>query len=284
MELLDGLQQIGLSPREAEAYLALLQKKEFTASELSKITTITRTKIYEILQNLIKKGVCNESFKDGQKVYRGIKPQIALQNIISNYQREMEQKKNIEIDKKKQAAVLLEDELITLYSNNLDSDEPVDYVEILSDIGQIRERWNYFQKNTKNEILVFTKPPYTASLEDNIEVQSEAIDKNKIIDKCIYEYSGLSKNEITDLVKIIEQYERIGEESRIIKELPMKLAISDETITMLALNDRVSLTSGITTIIVDHPNFAKAQKAVFETYWEKAMTVEEFKKDHDLSV
>ena len=196
----------------------------------------------------------------------------------------MEQKKNIEIDKKKQAAVLLEDELITLYSNNLDSDEPVDYVEILSDIGQKIKRWNYFQKNTKNEILVFTKPPYTASLEDNIEVQSEAIDKNKIIDKCIYEYSGLSKNEITDLVKIIEQYERIGEESRIIKELPMKLAISDETITMLALNDRVSLTSGITTIIVDHPNFAKAQKAVFETYWEKAMTVEEFKKDHDLSV
>jgi sugar-specific transcriptional regulator TrmB len=279
MELINGLQQIGLSRREAEAYLALLQKKEFTAPELSRITTITRTKIYEILQNLIRKGVCNESFKDGQKVYRGIKPQIALQNIISNYQKEIEQKKNIEIEQKKHAAALLEDQLITLYSSNLDSSEPLDYIEILSDVGQIRERWNNFQKNTKKEILVFTKPPYTASLEDNLEVQSEALEKNKIIDKCIYEYSGLSDKEVINLVKIVEAYERIGEESRIIKELPMKLAISDETITMLALNDRVSLIPGITTIIVDHPNFAKAQKAVFETYWEKALPVEEFKKN-----
>ncbi len=281
MDLLNGLQQIGLSRREAEAYLALLQKKEFTAPELSRITTITRTKIYEILQNLIRKGVCNESYKDGQKVYRGIKPQIALQNIISNYQREIEQKKSIEVEQKKHAAALLESQLITLYSNNLDNSEPIDYVEILSDVGQIRERWNNFQKNTKKEILVFTKPPYTASLEDNIEVQSEALEKNKIIDKCIYEYSGLSDEEITNLVTIIEAYEKIGEESRIIKELPMKLAISDETITMLALNDRVSLTPGITTIIVDHPNFAKAQKAVFETYWERALPVEEFKKSRD---
>ncbi len=278
MDLLNGLQQIGLSRREAEAYLALLQKKEFSAPELSRITTITRTKIYEILQNLIRKGVCNESYKDGQKVYRGIKPQIALQNVISNYEKEIEQKKSIEVEQKKHAAALLESQLITLYSDNLDNSEPIDYVEILSDLGQIRERWNHFQKNTKKEILVFTKPPYTASLEDNIEVQSETLNKNKIIDKCIYEYSGLSDKEIINLIKTIEAYERIGEESRIIKELPMKLAISDESITMLALNDRVSLTSGITTIIVDHPNFAKAQKAVFETYWERALPVEEFKK------
>ncbi len=279
MDLINKLQQIGLTRREAEVYIALLQKKEFTAPELAKITTITRTKVYEILQNLIKKGTVNESYKDGQKVYKGISPRIAMQNVILLYEQEIEQKKKTEISRMKSAATHLEDDLHALHESNLNNIEPLDYIEILTDLGQIRDRWKKFQKNTRNEILVFTKPPYTAALEDNIEVQSEALRENKIIDKCIYEYNGLTAEGVTGLIKTIEQYQSIGEESRVIKELPMKLAISDETLTMLALNDRISVRPGITTIIVDHPDFAKAQKAVFETYWEKSITIEEFKRN-----
>jgi sugar-specific transcriptional regulator TrmB len=282
MELINKLQQIGLTRREAEVYIALLQKKEFTAPELAKVTTITRTKVYEILQNLIKKGVTNESYRDGQKVYRGINPGIALQNIIRIYEEEIEQKKKAEIERMKSAASHLVEDLNTMHESNLENIEPVDYVEVLMDVGQIRDRWNKFQKNTKKEILVFTKPPYTAPLEDNIEVQSEALRENKITDRCIYEYNGLNQNELNVLIKTIEKYQSIGEESRVINELPMKLAISDETITMLALNDRISLKPGITTIIVDHPDFAKAQKAVFETFWDKSSSIEEFKKQINL--
>ena len=93
MELTTKLQQIGLTNREAEVYLALLQRKEFTAPELTKITTITRTKIYEILQSLVHKGICTESSRNGNKIYRGIDPRIALQNIVSNYEQTVEQKK-----------------------------------------------------------------------------------------------------------------------------------------------------------------------------------------------
>jgi len=278
MDILNKLQTIGLSRREAEVYLALLQRKEFTAAELTKITTITRTKIYDILQNLIHKGAVSESYKNGVKIYRGIKPNLALQNIILKYEQEIEEKKKTEIEQKRKAAVMLENELDKLHKNNLNKSEPLDYIETLTDLAQIRERWNDFQRNTKNEILVFTKPPYTASLENNIDVQSELLKSKNIIDKCIYEYEGLNLEEITGLIKVIEKYQQIGEECRIIDKLPMKLAISDETITMLALNDRVSLKPSITTIVVDHPDFAKAQKAVFETYWEKAFTIEEFKK------
>ncbi|MCK5033289.1 MAG: helix-turn-helix domain-containing protein, partial [Calditrichia bacterium] len=105
MEIITKLQQVGLSRREAEVYIALLQKKEFTAPELAKITTITRTKIYEILQNLVHKGACNESYRNGQKVYRGIEPLIAIQNIIKQYEEEVEKKTRAVIEQKKQAAI-----------------------------------------------------------------------------------------------------------------------------------------------------------------------------------
>jgi len=44
------------------------------------------------------------------------------------------------------------------------------------------------------------------------------------------------------------------------------------------LDDRVSLKASITTMIIDHPNFATALKKVFESYWASAITLEEFSK------
>ena len=140
MDFINKLHQIGLSRREAEVYIALLQKNEFSAPELAKITTITRTKIYDILQNLVRKGVCNENYKNGLKVYRGIKPQIALQNIISKYELEIEKKKKTAVDQRKEVAVTLEKELSVLHETSLTNDESLDYIEVLTDTGQIKER------------------------------------------------------------------------------------------------------------------------------------------------
>ena len=267
------LNQIGLPNREAEIYLALLQKYEFTAPELTKLTNVTRSKIYELLQNLIHKGACSESYKDGQKVYRAIEPKLAIQNIISKRKNELE----LEIAQMNQAGISIENELVALHENGADIDEPLNYIEILTDKEQIRERWLSIQRNAKKEIFAFTKPPYTANLIDNVEDETGIITNNVKV-RGIYEYKDLNSEEISNLIKMIEMFEKIGEEARIIKELPMKLAVIDETITMLALKDRISLKPSITTVVINHPDFATAQKEVFESYWEKSLTIKELKK------
>ena len=270
MSLAAKLEQFGLSGKEAEVYIALLQKKEFTAPEVTKITTITRTKIYEYLQKLVQKGLCNVNLRNGQKYFSAVNPKIVFKGIIRNYEQELE-------EKKKEAASL-EVELASIHTGNLDNHDPVSYIEVLTDISQIRAKWLDIQGNAKQEILAFTKPPYTRKVEDNLQEEAELLNKQLEI-KSIYEYGGLSGEELEDLIAGIEAFSAAGEQARVIKELPMKLLICDEMITMLALNDRVSLKPSITTIIVDHPSYAKAQKEVFNAYWEKARTVEELKKD-----
>jgi hypothetical protein len=104
------------------------------------------------------------------------------------------------------------------------------------------------------------------------------IESNVII-RNMFEYKDLSPEEMKNLIEMIEVYQKIGEEVRIIEELPMKLIIIDDTITMLALNDRISLKPAITTIVINHPSFAKAQKEVFESYWQKGLSIEDFKRD-----
>lgn len=271
---INKLNQIGLPNREAEIYLALLQKYEFTAPELTKLTNVTRSKIYELLQNLIHKGACSESYKDGQKVYRAIEPKLAIQNIISKYENELER----EITQMKEAGISIENELVTLHENGADINESLDYIEVLTDRGQIRERSLTIQQNTKKEIIVFTKQPYTVNLDNNITEETEVI-KNKVTIKSIYEYKDLAPEEINNFIKIIEMYQKIGEKVRVIKELPMKLIISDETVTMFSLINKISLKPTITAIVVNHQGFAKAHKKVFENYWQKGISIEDFKRD-----
>lgn len=268
-DLIEKLQKLGLSKRESEIYIALLKKKEFTAPEIGKVTSVSRNKSYEILQSLVKKNLCTEKYKNGTKFFSSVEPNIALQNILSSYEEEFNEKQKL--------AANYRDELMQLYSANEESSDSLDYVEVLTDLGQIRSRWIELQKNTKHEILGFNKPPFAVSLEQNVSYQKNTT-KRKIKEKGIYEFSETpSKEAVKHFISVVQMYLNIGEDVRINESLPMKLMIIDEKITMLALNDPVSLEPSFTTILIEHPNYAKAQKIIFDTFWANSITLEKFK-------
>jgi sugar-specific transcriptional regulator TrmB len=274
-DLIEKLQKLGLSKRESEIYIALLTKKEFTAPEIGKITSVSRNKSYEVLQSLVKKNLCTEKFKNGTKVFSGIKPDIALQNIVSVYENELKEKKDL--------AAQYREELMELHAANEEISDPLDYIEILTDLGQIRNRWIELQENAESEILGFNKPPFAVSLEQNVANQEKTVER-KIKEKGIYEYSEVtSEPSLKHFTEVVEMYSNIGEEVKVIKSLPMKMIIIDERVTMLALNDPVSMKPSITTIIVEHPDYSKTQKIIFESYWSASLTLDEFKsKSKDL--
>jgi sugar-specific transcriptional regulator TrmB len=269
--LKDKLQQLGLSGRESEVYLALLQKSDLSAPEIAKLTTITRTKSYEILQNLVKKGLCNEKFRDGIKIFRSIEPDIAIENLLSVYASELERVKNL--------AGQIKSELIKLHSESKGLSDPLDYIEVLNDRVQIRERLIKIQENTESELLVFTKPPYLLPLEENVKEAAKILGSRVIKVRSIYEYEGMTTAaEREELIKVIERFQQLGEEARIIKVLPMKMVICDNNISMLSLADRVTLKpASTTTMIIRHPSLAIALKNMFESYWRESMAIEQFK-------
>ncbi len=264
-DLIDKLQLLDIPRREAEVYLALLQKNEFTAPEIAKITSVSRTKTYEILQNLVKKGLAGQSYKNGIKIFSSISPEIVMKSISNEY------------DKKKSVADQLQEELMELKAAQAETTDPLDYIEILTEQEQIKERWLSIQKNTKKELLLFSKSPYSFSLEENLDYEKALLERN-VDFKCIYEYCDIKTEADKNLfIATLEKYEDIGEEIRIVDNLTMKLCVCDSTITMLALNDRVSLKPSITSMYVNHPSYAVSLRMVFFTFWANGLTLGEFK-------
>jgi len=280
MNLVQKLQNNGLSKREALIYIALLQKQEFTASEISSIVPVGRTKIYEVLPNLIFKRICTEIQKDNKKIYKAVEPSIALKNLFSFFQQEIEseiEKRKEMLLKTKKSFDVLEKDLTKLFSKSINKDSAIEYIQVLRDINQIRNKWIELQQNTHVELLAFNKAPYSIKHSKNAHYQETMLKKRKVKERGIFE-SGSYKTlaELDEFIEVVSMYAGLGEECRVIKELPMKLVIIDEKITMLALNDPVSMKPTITTMIIDHPNFALAQKEVFESYWIKSVPVKNF--------
>jgi len=67
--MLKELQDLGLSTKESEIYYELSKEKESTANRLSKLTNTNRTVTYNILQNLIKKGLISFFIRNNKRIY-----------------------------------------------------------------------------------------------------------------------------------------------------------------------------------------------------------------------
>lgn len=69
MELIHTLEEIGLPEREIKIYLALLELDESTVLPIAKKAGIKRTYCYDILDDLIKRGLVNYIEKNGRRHY-----------------------------------------------------------------------------------------------------------------------------------------------------------------------------------------------------------------------
>ena len=68
------LKEIGLSEKEAEVYLALLQGDAFSILEIAKKTKINRTTIYPVIKSLSEKGLVSETTTNTKTHYQAESP------------------------------------------------------------------------------------------------------------------------------------------------------------------------------------------------------------------
>ena len=260
----------GLSGREAKVYTTLFRKKDFTASEIQQLVNIPRTKVYEVLQQLINNGFCAERKIGRLKKFYATDPNQAFQNYINNLDDILKTKKNIVND--------ILSQLTPMYKKNKSDVNPLEFIEILYEREKINERYVNLQQIAQKEILIFTKKPYSLPESKNVKNAFNVLKRNIIL-HTIYEMEDFENTPFE--VEMITKFANAGGETRFISELPMKLAIFDEKITMLSLKDPISLKPSITTIIINHPDYARAQKEVFEAYWEKSFSLKELIKKYE---
>jgi len=85
-DIINDMKKLGFSEYECKAYLTLLDDYPLNGYTLSKNSGIPRSRIYEVLKNLITKQMVFEQTEEKNKFYYPMEPDIFIKNLQTNYQ------------------------------------------------------------------------------------------------------------------------------------------------------------------------------------------------------
>jgi len=119
-EFINQLKDFGLNSYESKIWTALLSRGISTAGELSDIANVPRSRSYDVLESLEKKGFI--IMKIGKPIkYIAVNPHDVVERVKKRIKKESEQKQN-HIDRIKESGVLKE--LTLLHNKGVDLVEP----------------------------------------------------------------------------------------------------------------------------------------------------------------
>jgi sugar-specific transcriptional regulator TrmB len=255
------LTRLGLTSYEAKAYLALIRRDSYTAAQVARQSGLPRQRIYDVLGSLVQKGLA--SARPGSVVkYAATAPELAVDRLIAAHRQDLAE---MEHDARRMIA-----ELTPSYEAGQVHTDPLEYIEVLRDRRAINERFAELQAGVKDEILVFTKPPYATPPQENVE-GLQVVTRTHAA-RSVYEFSAFDD---PDFIEGVRRFIEAGEEARFCPELPLKLVIIDETIVMFGMQDPVAGSAELTIVVVEHPDLAKVLKTSFESTWSTGLTFDQ---------
>jgi hypothetical protein len=258
-EVIAQLSRFGLTTYEVRAYVALLGRGSFTAADVARLAGLPRQRIYDVLGALAERGLA--SVRQGSVLkYAAVEPGAAIARLL---ELQRDQLRALE-----EQAALLTDTLSPVYEAGRQQTDPLSYIEVLRDRQAISTRFAELESMVEREILVFNKPPYAIPPEENLEGLEVARK---------YEARGLYEQSLFDDPKAlagVRRFIEVGEEARVVPELPVKLVIIHEAVVMFGMNDPLGATLDITIVVVENPSLATVLKTAFNAYWERGRPLE----------
>jgi sugar-specific transcriptional regulator TrmB len=278
--LTKALRGVGLSGYEVKCYLSLLERDALTPPEVAKVAGIARPSAYDALEKLMSRGLCVS--KPGEvKKYSACDPALLQEKLLMELDEAAQAKledlrtKEEEILEKtrtvKERVSKAIEELKPQYENSRLDVSPLDYIEIIKDPNQIHRRFVELVKTVKEELLGFTKPPYSIPRErvkEQTDPQAELLKRGVQI-RIIQEIST-DEQERRWQYQLADSAAKAGVEERALERVPMKGFVFDSGTVIFSLEDPVTDQLSLTTIIVRHRALAELLKISFEALWSQA--------------
>ena len=262
-EFLSRLRKIfDLNLYEAKVWTALLSRGNSTAGELSSISDVPRSRTYDILESLEKKGFV--VMKLGKPIkFVALKPEEVVERVKKNLVREA-QEKSKRLETLKGDEVL--DELNTLFTQGVKFVEPTD----LS--GSLRGRQNLYNhldmmiRDAEKTITIVTT---AEGLNRKFEALIPSLEKCKKRGVKIRIAAPINANNI----KVARDLRRVAEVRNLDKMKARFIIIDSNQIMFMLLDDEKFNPNYDIGVWINTEFFASALEQMFELAWREMKSV-----------
>ncbi len=254
-DFLIKLKDFGLNSYESKLWTALLSRGVSTAGELSDIANVPRSRSYDVLESLEKKGFI--IMKVGKPIkYIAVQPEEVVERIKKKIDEDTIYKRKL-LDTMKSAGVL--NELNLLFKNGIKMVEPNELSGSLKGRQNSYNHLELLMKEAKNNIILMT------TLE-GLERKHKSFKKTfkKLNDKGVKIKIAAP---ISKSTKIIDELSKTAE-LRNISHIQARFCVVDnKDFWFMALNDKEVHPSYDLGIWIKTPFFATAMTKMFDSVW-----------------
>jgi HTH-type transcriptional regulator, sugar sensing transcriptional regulator len=241
--MVKNLIEFGLTAKEAEVYLTLLQSGDATADQLAKSSKLNRSTTYVQIKQLTEYGLVS-TFKRGKKTFFAAESPNNLARIL-------EQRKQ-QITRQEAEVAQLVPELLKLFGSSVD--RPVVRV-FEGKEGLVSMRNNILESGTKNMLAAFSFDSMAKIFStDEMMAFSNKRAAKKIQSRLMYKKTG------DDIVVVPPQEVRRVDE----KTYPFgaDVYIYNDTVSFASTQDQ------IVGVSITNADIAKTMRMLYETVWE----------------
>jgi sugar-specific transcriptional regulator TrmB len=257
-DLLKKIKDFGLNSYEAKIWTALLSRGVSSAGELSDISNVPRSRTYDVLESLEKKGFV--MMKLGKPIkYMAIPPTEVI-DVIKKKIREESNRQEITMDELKKSDVL--DQLTQLHTNGIDTVEPTDLVGMLKNRDNVYDYLENMIKKAETSICIMTSADGMIRKMQYLEKSlKKAADKGVSV-KILVPHSKDSEKLEKDLKGVAEIKNYTEIKSRFI-------LVDDSKLLFFITNDKDVHPSYDVAVWIETSFFAESIKGFFEMAWKK---------------
>ena len=261
------LESLGLTTYETRAYLNLLRRSSFSAAELSRVSGLPRQRIYDVIDVLVDKGLCQIE-TSSPLVVRAISPALALAALRD---RQVEELKAEEL-KVQDTVTSLAASLKSLYEKGQAQGGPLSYLDIYRDQSQFGAVATTLGQQATAEIKLFLTGPAALPREENVRLLDEALARGvRCRALCA---PGVSLQD--ELGSLVSSY---TDQGLTVRRLSVGLPgprgmIFDRKAVLLFLSDPISGAPSFQLLAGRHPEMLAMMELVFENLWEHRQATE----------
>lgn len=257
---LDELTELGLNGYESAVYLALLSRSGQSPSEVATRARVPRQRIYDVLESLGAKGLC-ASRDTSPRTFYAIDPAIALEGLSQQRAEALERER----ERTARRAQELIRELAPVFLAGRGQDDPLAYIDVLSDPARISARALELARAARHTANSCIKRPLILSQEQNWRFLREPLQRG-IHHRAVYERSALEDAELREWMTTFRDW---GQQIRLVPELPIKMNAFDDDAALLSMQDPVGGPPSFTALVIRHRGTVAFLNMAFERLWEQ---------------
>ncbi|MEK6856520.1 MAG: helix-turn-helix domain-containing protein [Nanoarchaeota archaeon] len=243
---------------EVKIWTALLSRGTSTAGELADISGVPRSRSYDVLETLEKKGFV--IMKLGKPIkYLAVKPEEVIRRVKKNIKEHADNKLE-KLEEVRETKVF--DELKLLFDNGISLVDPADLSGAIKGRENINNHINYLLSEAEKEVVLITTTEGLSRKAVCLRKNLKNLSQKKVSVKIV---APITKENI-DMVREISKFAQIRNTQRINSRF---MIVDNKKVMFMLMNDKEVHPEYDAAIWVESPYFANALSNLFNVVWDK---------------